>query len=107
MSNVIELNDSNFDEEVVKSDKPVLVDFWAEWCGPCKMIAPSVEKISEEYSDKLKVGKLDVDSNPNTSSTFGIRSIPTLLIFKNGSPVDQIVGAVSKEVISAKVDNHI
>ncbi|MBF50900.1 MAG: thioredoxin [Dehalococcoidia bacterium] len=107
MSNVIELNDSNFDDEVVKSDLPVLVDFWAEWCGPCKMIAPSVEKISEEYSDKLKVGKLDVDSNPNISSTFGIRSIPTLLIFKNGSPVDQIVGAVSKEVISAKVDSHI
>ena len=107
MSNVIELNDSNFDNEVVKSDLPVLVDFWAEWCGPCKMIAPSVEKISEEYSDKLKVGKLDVDSNPNISSTFGIRSIPTLLIFKNGSPVDQIVGAVSKEVISAKVDSHI
>ena len=107
MSNVIELNDSNFDDEVMKSDLPVLVDFWAEWCGPCKMIAPSVEKISEEYSDKLKVGKLDVDSNPNISSTFGIRSIPTLLIFKNGSPVDQIVGAVSKEVISAKVDSHI
>tara|TARA_S200000501_G_scaffold369276_1_gene408428 strand:- start:380 stop:703 length:324 start_codon:yes stop_codon:yes gene_type:complete len=107
MSNVIELNDSNFDSEVVKSDKPVLVDFWAEWCGPCKMIAPSVEKISEEYSDKLKVGKLDVDSNPNISSTFGIRSIPTLLIFKNGAPVDQIVGAVSKEVIASKVDNHI
>tara|TARA_B100000902_G_C27203809_1_gene860488 strand:+ start:369 stop:692 length:324 start_codon:yes stop_codon:yes gene_type:complete len=107
MSNVIELNDSNFENEVVKSDLPVLVDFWAEWCGPCKMIAPSVEKISEEYSDKLKVGKLDVDSNPNISSTFGIRSIPTLLIFKNGSPVDQIVGAVSKEVISSKVDNHI
>ena len=107
MSNVIELNDSNFDDEVFKSDLPVLVDFWAEWCGPCKMIAPSVEKISEEYSDKLKVGKLDVDSNPNISSPFGIRSIPTLLIFKNGSPVDQIVGAVSKEVISAKVDSHI
>ena len=107
MSNVIELNDSNFDSEVVKSDKPVLVDFWAEWCGPCKMIAPSVEKISEEYSDKIKVGKLDVDSNPNISSTFGIRSIPTLLIFKNGAPVDQIVGAVSKEVIASKVDNHI
>ena len=107
MSNVIEFNDSNFDSEVVKSDKPVLVDFWAEWCGPYKMIAPSVEKISEEYSDKLKVGKLDVDSNPNISSTFGIRSIPTLLIFKNGAPVDQIVGAVSKEVIASKVDNHI
>tara|TARA_B100000676_G_scaffold311112_1_gene379851 strand:+ start:633 stop:956 length:324 start_codon:yes stop_codon:yes gene_type:complete len=107
MSNVIELNDSNFENEVVKSDLPVLVDFWAEWCGPCKMIAPSVEKISEEYSDKLKVGKLDVDSNPNISSTFGIRSIPTLLIFKNGTPVDQIVGAVSKDAISSKVDNHI
>ena len=107
MSNVIEFNDSNFDSEVLKSDKPVLVDFWAEWCGPCKMIAPSVEKISEEYSDKLKVGKLDVDSNPNISSTFGIRSIPTLLIFKTGAPVDQIVGAVSKEVIASKVDNHI
>ncbi len=107
MSNVIEFNDSNFDSEVVKSEIPVLVDFWAEWCGPCKMIAPSVEKISEEYSDKLKVGKLDVDSNPNISSTFGIRSIPTLLIFKNGAPVDQIVGAVSKEVIASKVDNHI
>ena len=96
MSNVIELNDSNFDSEVVKSDKPVLVDFWAEWCGPCKMIAPSVEKISEEYSDKLKVGKLDVDSNPNISSTIGIISIPKLLIFKNVAPVDQNVGAVRK-----------
>ena len=105
--NVDELNDIGFDELVLKSKLPFLVDFWAEWCGPCKMIAPSVEKISEEYSDKLKVGKLDVDSNPNISSTFGIRSIPTLLIFKNGSPVDQIVGAVSKEVISAKVDSHI
>ena len=101
------VTDENFETEVLKSKKPTLVDFWAEWCGPCKMIAPSVEKISEEYSDKLKVGKLDVDSNPNISSTFGIRSIPTLLIFKNGSPVDQIVGAVSKEVISAKVDSHI
>lgn len=105
--NIIEVSDDNFQETVIDSEVPVLLDFWAEWCGPCKMIAPSVEKISEEYSDKLKVGKLDVDSNPNISSTFGIRSIPTLLIFKNGSPVDQIVGAVSKEVISAKVDSHI
>ena len=100
-------NDENFEKDISNSKIPILIDFWAEWCGPCKMIAPSVEKISEEYSDKLKVGKLDVDSNPNISSTFGIRSIPTLLIFKNGSPVDQIVGAVSKEVISAKVDSHI
>ena len=101
------ITDESFENDVIKSPKPTIVDFWAEWCGPCKMIAPSVEKISEEYSDKLKVGKLDVDSNPNISSTFGIRSIPTLLIFKNGAPVDQIVGAVSKEVISSKVENHI
>ena len=107
MSNVIELNDNNFDEEVVKSSEPVLVDFWAEWCGPCKMIAPSVENISNEYAGKLKVGKLDVDSNPNVSSTYGIRSIPTLLIFKNGAPVDQIVGAVGQNVIESKIDNHI
>ena len=105
MSNVIELNDNNFDEEVVKSSEPVLVDFWAEWCGPCKMIAPSVENISNEYAGKLKVGKLDVDSNPNVSSTYGIRSIPTLLIFKNGAPVDQVVGAVGQDIKEAKVDN--
>ena len=102
----IELSEPVF-AETIDNNEIVILDFWAEWCGPCKMIAPSVEKISEEYSDKLKVGKLDVDSNPNISSTFGIRSIPTLLIFKNGAPVDQIVGAVSKEVISSKVDNHI
>ncbi|MBM01877.1 MAG: thioredoxin [Chloroflexi bacterium] len=107
MSNVIELNDNNFDEEVIKSSETVLVDFWAEWCGPCKMIAPSVENISTEYAGKLKVGKLDVDSNPNVSSTYGIRSIPTLLIFKNGAPVDQIVGAVGQNVIESKIDNHI
>ena len=107
MSNVIELNDNNFDEEVIKSNEPVLVDFWSEWCGPCKMIAPSVENISSEYEGKLKVGKLDVDSNPNVSSTYVIRAIPTLLIFKNGAPVDQIVGAVAQNVIESKVDNHI
>ena len=101
------ITDENFEAEVLKADKPTLVDFWAEWCGPCKIIAPAVENISNNFEGKLKVGKLDVDSNPVTSSTFGIRSIPTLLIFKNGSPVDQIVGAVSESVISAKVENHI
>ncbi|MBO83197.1 MAG: thioredoxin [Actinobacteria bacterium] len=107
MSALLELNDNNFNDEVIKSETVVLVDFWAEWCGPCKIIAPAVENISNNFEGKLKVGKLDVDSNPVTSSTFGIRSIPTLLIFKNGSPVDQIVGAVSESVISAKVENHI
>jgi len=107
VSTLLELNDNNFNDEVIKSETVVLVDFWAEWCGPCKMIAPAVENISNNFEGKLKVGKLDVDSNPVTSSTFGIRSIPTLLIFKNGSPVEQIVGAVSESIISAKVENHI
>ena len=107
MITLLELNDKNFNDEVIKSETVVLVDFWAEWCGPCKMIAPAVENISNNFEGKLKVGKLDVDSNPVTSSTFGIRSIPTLLIFKNGSPVEQIVGAVSESIISAKVENHI
>tara|TARA_B100000586_G_C19771855_1_gene286268 strand:- start:109 stop:432 length:324 start_codon:yes stop_codon:yes gene_type:complete len=107
VSTLLELNDNNFNDEVIKSETVVLVDFWAEWCRPCKMIAPAVENISNNFEGKLKVGKLDVDSNPVTSSTFGIRSIPTLLIFKNGSPVEQIVGAVSESIISAKVENHI
>ena len=107
MGNLLELNDDNFNDEVVNSEDVVLVDFWAEWCGPCKMIGPIVEKISNDYSGKIKVGKLDVDSNPTVSSTFGIRSIPTLLIFKSGKPVDQIVGAVSENVITSKLDTHI
>ena len=107
MGNLLELNDNNFNDEVVNSEDVVLVDFWAEWCGPCKMIGPIVEKISNDYSGKIKVGKLDVDSNPTVSSTFGIRSIPTLLIFKSGKPVDQIVGAVSENVITSKLDTHI
>lgn len=100
----IELTDSNFDEIVLKSDKPVLVDFWAEWCGPCRIIAPFVKEISEEYSDKAIVGKVDVDGNPGISAKFGIRNIPTLLFFKNGEVADKQVGAVQKSAIAAKLN---
>lgn len=103
MGNYVILNDDNFEQEVIKSDVPVLIDFWAEWCMPCKMIAPIVEELANEYQGKLKVGKLDVDSNPQVSMKYGIRSIPTLLIFKNGQPVDQIIGAVPKKVILDKL----
>lgn len=107
MGNYVELNDGNFEQEVIKSDLPVLVDFWAEWCAPCRMIAPIVEDISIEFKDKLKVGKLDVDNNPQVSMNYGIRSIPTLLIFKNGVAEEQIIGAVSKKVILDKLNLFI
>jgi thioredoxin 1 len=100
----VTLTDANFDELVKKSDKPVLVDFWAEWCGPCKMIGPLVEELSQEYDGKALIGKLDVDSNPNVSMEFGIRSIPTLLFFKNGQVVDKQVGVVPKNVLSQKLN---
>jgi thioredoxin 1 len=102
--NVIELTDANFEEEVLKSDIPVLVDFWAIWCAPCRLIAPIVEELSEEYAGKLKVGKLDVDNNQNTAIRFGIRSIPTLLFFKNGEAVDTVIGAVPKDELVKKVE---
>jgi thioredoxin 1 len=103
----IEVTDANFDSEVLKSDKPVLVDFWAEWCGPCKMIAPIVEEVAKEYDGTLKVGKLDVDANPQVSMQFGIRSIPTLLIFKGGRVVEQVVGAVPKRALTEKLSKHL
>lgn len=103
----IEVTDTNFKKEVLESSTPVLVDFWAEWCGPCKMIAPVVEELAKEYDGKLKVGKVDVDSNQQTSMQFGIRSIPTLLIFKNGKVVDQIVGAVPKRALADKISKHL
>ncbi len=103
----VEVTDSNFQTEVLKSDKPVLVDFWAEWCGPCKMIAPMVEELAKEYDGKLKVGKVDVDSNQQTSMQYGIRSIPTLLIFKGGKVVDQLIGAVPKKMLAEKLAKHL
>jgi thioredoxin 1 len=103
----IEVTDANFKAEVLDSATPVLVDFWAEWCGPCKMIAPSVEQLATDFAGKLKVGKVDVDSNQQTAMQFGIRSIPTLLIFKNGKVVEQIVGAVPKQALADKVTKHL
>jgi thioredoxin 1 len=103
----IQITDSNFEDTVLKSDKPVLVDFWAEWCGPCRMVGPIVEEISNEYQGKAGVGKVDVDSNPNISMQFGIRNIPTLLIFKGGKVVDKIVGAVPKNVLVEKLNAQL
>lgn len=102
--NVREFTDSNFDEEVINSDVPVLVDFWAVWCMPCKMVAPVVAEIANDYSGKLKVGKLDVDNNPAVAQKYGIRSIPSLLIFQNGEVAQMLVGAVPKPQITAKID---
>lgn len=100
----LELTDSNFEELVLKSDKPVLVDFWAVWCGPCRMVAPIVEELSKDYEGKAIVGKLDVDANPAVAAKFGIRNIPTLLVFKNGQVVDKNVGAAPKHILAAKVE---
>jgi thioredoxin 1 len=103
----VEVTDANFKKEVLESPIPVLVDFWAEWCGPCKMIAPVVEQLASDFQGKLKVGKVDVDSNQQTSMQFGIRSIPTLLVFKNGKVVDQIVGALPKAALTDKISKHL
>jgi thioredoxin 1 len=103
MTKPIEITDANFEQEVLKSDKPVLVDFWAVWCGPCKMIAPVVEELAREYDGKLKVGKVDVDHNPQVSMQLGIRSIPTLMVFKNGKVVEQIIGAVPKRNLVERI----
>jgi len=102
----IEITDANF-EEIIASDKPVLVDFWAEWCGPCRMVGPVVEELAGEFEGKVIVGKVDVDANPQTSMKFGIRSIPTLLVFKNGQIVDKQVGAVSKHVLAQKLEAQV
>ncbi len=102
--NIVEFTDANFDQEVLKSELPVLVDFWAEWCGPCKAIAPTIAEIAGDYSGKVKVGKLNVDNNRNSAMKFGIRSIPSLLIFNKGTVAHQIVGAVPKANITGLLE---
>tara|TARA_B100000676_G_C18061135_1_gene837851 strand:+ start:631 stop:972 length:342 start_codon:yes stop_codon:yes gene_type:complete len=107
MSDPVVITDENFQQEVLDSDIPVMVDFWADWCQPCKMIAPVVQQIADEYDGKVKIGKLDVDENPQVSQALGIRGIPALLIFDGGKPVDQIVGAVPKSIIQKKLDEAL
>ncbi len=103
----VEFTSSNFQNEVLSSDKPVLVDFWAEWCGPCKMIGPVVEEIHNEYLGKAVIGKLNVDENPDIAMNYSVRSIPTLLIFKGGVIVDKIVGAVPKSQLTKQLESHL
>ncbi len=107
MSDLLQITDQNFDSEVLKSDVPVLVDFWAEWCGPCKMIAPVVEELAGEYNGKLKVGKLDVDAHGSIAQQYRILSIPTVIIFKNGQVESQIVGAVPKKEFQKHIDKAL
>ena len=102
---LVTITDDNFEEEVLKSDKPVLIDFWATWCGPCRMIAPIVEEMATEYDGKAKIGKLDVDSNQQTSIKYGVRSIPTLLLFKGGELKETIIGAVPKAQLVGKLES--
>ena len=102
----IEITDANF-KEILNTEKPVLVDFWAEWCGPCKMIGPVVKQLAEEYEGKAVIGKVNVDENPGTAAQFGIRSIPTLLVFKGGEIVDKQIGAVPKAVLAGKLDAQL
>jgi thioredoxin 1 len=100
----VEITDSNYAELVENSDKPVMIDFWAEWCGPCKLIGPSVEELHSEYANRAVIGKVNVDNNPEISAKFGIRNIPTIIFMKNGEVVDKSVGAVPKNVLSEKLD---
>jgi thioredoxin 1 len=106
-NNTLEINDASFDKDVINSEVPVLVDFWAEWCGPCKMIGPTVEAFADEYAGKIKVGKVNVDLNGGTAERFMIRGIPTLLLFKGGKVVDQRVGAVGKAELVKMVTPHL
>jgi len=104
---IVHTTDATFNEDVLKSDKPVLLDFWAEWCGPCKAIAPILDEIATEYRDRLKIAKLNIDENPHTPPKFGIRGIPTLILFKNGTVEAQKVGALSKSQLAAFLENNL
>ena len=105
--NIVQVSDTSFDQHVLQAEGPVLVDFWAEWCGPCKMIAPVLEELAAEYGEKLKVCKMDVDANPETAPKYGIRGIPTLILFNNGDVAGTKVGALSKSQLSAFIDSAI
>lgn len=107
MSKALKFTDDTFENDVLNSDKPVLVDFWAEWCGPCRMVGPVVDELAGEYEGKAKIGKVNVDENAEISTKYGIRSIPSLLIFKNGEVVDQIVGAVPKNQLKKQLDAQL
>ncbi len=104
---IMEVTDANFDQEVLKSDQPVLIDFWAVWCGPCKALSPIVDEVAQSYSGKVKVAKMNVDQNPGTPGRYGIRGIPTLLLFKGGQVKEQIVGYVPRETIEKVIDKHM
>ena len=104
---ILEVTDANFDQDVLKSEQPVLVDFWAAWCGPCRALAPIVDELAKDYTGKIKVGKMDVDSNSATPMRYGVRGIPTLLVFKGGQVKEQIVGYVPKETIQKAIDKHV
>ncbi len=106
-ANVLSFTDANFQNEVLASESPVLVDFWAPWCGPCKLIAPTIEALAEEYAGKVRIGKLNTDDNPNMASTFNVSAIPTVMLFKGGEVVDKFVGVVNKAKLATSLDAHV